>query len=77
MRLWLKTLREERQMTMKMVADKLSISESYYCAIENGSRQKKMDVSVISGLASALSVPIAQAVQYECEYARGISETVA
>ena len=39
MRDWLKNLRIEKKLTMKELASKLGISESYYCAIENGERQ--------------------------------------
>lgn len=68
MREWLKALRNEKRMTMKEVGAKLGISESYYCAIENGERQKKMDMMVVSGLASAFEVPVADIVRMECEY---------
>ena len=44
MREWLKTMRTEQGMTMKDLSRKLGISESYYCAIENGERQKRMDL---------------------------------
>lgn len=65
MRLWLKNARETRGMTMKMLADKLNISESYYCSIENGTRQKNMDVSLVSKLSVAFDMPIVEIV--ECE----------
>lgn len=68
MREWLKSLRTEKQMTLKNVADKLDISESYYCAIENGTRQKSLDLTLVSGLSVALDVPIAQIVKSELEY---------
>ena len=70
MREWLKNLRSEKRMTMKDVGAKLGISESYYCAIENGERQKKMDMMVVSGLAAAFEVPVADIVRMECEYSR-------
>ena len=68
MREWLKNLRTEKKMTMKETGAKLGISESYCCAIENGERQKKMDMMVVSGLASAFGVPVAEIVRMECEY---------
>ena len=67
MREWMKTLRNERQLTMKDVSAKLGISESYYCAIENGSRQKKMDMVLVSGLASIFEVPLSAIFEYEKE----------
>lgn len=65
MREWLKTLRAEKGYTMKEMGDKLHISESYYCAIENGDRQKKMDVTVAAGLAEAFGVPIAHIIELD------------
>ena len=67
MREWLKTLRTEKGFTMKEMGTKLGISESYYCAIENGERQKKMDIVLIAGISSALNVSVARIVQYESE----------
>ena len=68
MRHWLKTLREQKNITMKSMGDFLGISESYYCAIEKGERQKKMDMTLASGLAAILGVPIADVVNYESEW---------
>ncbi len=65
MREWLKILRIEKGYTMKEMGDRLHISESYYCAIENGDRQKKMDVTVAAGLAEAFSVPIARIIELD------------
>lgn len=65
MRKWLKTLRVEKGRTMKEMGDKLHISESYYCAIENGDRQKKMDVTLAAGLAEAFGVPIARIIELD------------
>ena len=68
MREWLKNLRTEKNLTMKDLGRKLGISESYYCEIENGNRQKKMDVTLIAGLSNALNIPMAVIVQKESEY---------
>ena len=67
MREWLKKCREAKGYTMKEMSQKLDISECYYCAIENGSRQKKMDIVFASALASVLNIPIAEIVRYESE----------
>lgn len=53
---------------MRNVADVLGISESYYCAIENGERQKRMDVSFALGLAKALTVDPAEILRNEAKY---------
>lgn len=65
MREWLKKAREDSGLTMKVVADKLGVSESYYCAIENGTRQKKMDIVLATGLSAVLGVPLAAVVEME------------
>ena len=65
MRVWLKNLRTQRGFTMKEMGEKLGVSESYYCAIECGTRQKKMDMLVASGLAAIFEIPIAQIAVYE------------
>lgn len=66
--MWLKNLREERKMTQKEVASKLGISESYYCSIERGERQKKMDMFVITGLAVAFNVQVTEIAKMEAAY---------
>ena len=50
---------------MKNMAEKLGISESYYCAIENGERQRKMDMLLASGLSAILEVPVSRIVQLD------------
>jgi transcriptional regulator with XRE-family HTH domain len=52
---------------MKDIASKLGISESYYCAIENGERQKNMDLTLVSGLSAALGISVSRIVKYEKE----------
>jgi len=73
MREWLKNLRVEKGFTMKQLGDKLGISESYYCSIENGTRQRKMDVMLISGLSVALNTPISEIVRLESEYTSALA----
>ena len=67
MRTWLKNLRIEKNLSMKELGNRLGISESYYCEIENGNRQKKMDVTLIAGLSSALGVPMAHILEMETQ----------
>lgn len=52
---------------MKQLANKLGISESYYCSIENGERQKNMDMVLVSGIAEAFGISVAQVFDYEQE----------
>lgn len=52
---------------MKQLADELHISESYYCAIENGYRQMNMDISLAEKLSSILGVSLKYILQSEAE----------
>ena len=65
MREWLKKAREDKGITMKTAADELNISESYYCSIENGTRQKRMDISLASKISAVFGVPLAVVVEME------------
>lgn len=65
MREWLKAWRTEKKLTMKYMGRKLGISESYYCAIENGDRQKKMDIMLVSGLATILGKSVSEIIAAE------------
>lgn len=71
MRAWLRDLRKKKGLTMKSVAATLNISEGYYCAIENGDRQKRMDAAMICGLAKAFEVEPAKILQCESQYMEG------
>ena len=68
MRQWLKTARIEKGLTMKDMGTKLGITESYYCAIEAGERQKKMDIVLASALSTILGMPIAEVIRCESEH---------
>ena len=57
MRNYLVTLRKEKNYTQKQFAEKLDISESYYNQIENGERQKNMDVSLLCKISTVLNIP--------------------
>lgn len=62
MREWLRSLRMERGITMKDMGKRLGISESYYCAIENGDRQRNMDMLIASGISTIFDVPVSEVV---------------
>ena len=67
LREWLKDARTKKGLTMKDISSKLGISESYYCAIENGDRQKNMDITLVSGLSLALGISVSRIVKFEKE----------
>ncbi|WP_294755381.1 helix-turn-helix transcriptional regulator [uncultured Ruminococcus sp.] len=53
---YLKELREERNMSMQLVADRIGISRQYYQLIEAGERQKKMDITLVIALSNLFDV---------------------
>lgn len=65
MRDWLKEKRVEKGMTMADISEKMGITESYYCLIENGERQKKMDIAIAMKLAAILNMPVGRIVELE------------
>lgn len=65
MREYLISLRTEKKLTQKQIAQKLDISESYYNQIEKGERQKKMDITLLNRLSLALEIPITVLINYE------------
>lgn len=67
MRIWLREARERSNLTMKEVADALHISESYYCSIENGTRQKRMDLSLAYKLSFILGIAMKTILDEEAE----------
>lgn len=68
MRDWLKTARTEKQLTMKEIGVKLGISESYYCLIENGTRQVNMDIGLAASIATILGISMEKVAQLEAEW---------
>lgn len=65
MREYLVTLRKEKGLTQKQLSQKLGISESYYSQIENGERQKRMDITIIDRISLALDVPVSTLIKFE------------
>lgn len=65
MREWLKKLRTDSGLTMKEMGEKLGISESYYCTIESGDRQKRMDLKLASGIAEIFGISVDQVVAFD------------
>ena len=71
MREWLAKKRAEKGLAMKEMGLKLGVSESYYCAIENGTRKKRIDITLIVGIAEAFEIPVDSVIQCEIEYLSG------
>ena len=68
MRTWLKDLRNSKGMTQREMAQKLGITEAYYALIENGQRQKKMDVTILAGIAKATGTSVGRVAVKELAY---------
>lgn len=67
MREYLIKLRKGMSLTQQQMADKIGITKQYYSLIEKGKRQKKMDIVLVSAIASVFDMPIEQIVEYEKE----------
>lgn len=67
LREYLIKLRKGKSLTQQQMADKIGITKQYYSLIEKGKRQKKMDIVLVSAIASVFDMPIAQIVEYEKE----------
>lgn len=65
MRDWLAEIRKKNRMTQLEVAKKIDVSESYYSYIENGDRQKKMDVALAAKLSVVFGIPVARIIELE------------
>lgn len=65
MREWLFNIRKEKGMTQNDVAKQLDISEAYFNYIENGERQKKMDIAIASKLSVVFGIPLSKIIDYE------------
>lgn len=67
---YLLALRKRKNMTQKELAHKLDVSESYYNQIENGERQKNMDISLVNRLSLVLEIPITTIIEHENQLRR-------
>ena len=67
MRKWLKDHRTEKGLTMKELGAELGVSESYYCAIENGSRKAELSLPMAKRISEVLGISVDTIVAYEAE----------
>lgn len=65
MRKYLVEKRNQLDLSQQDVADRIGVSRQYYGFIENGSRQKKMDIDLLSKLSNALNIPFADLIEME------------
>lgn len=57
--------RKQRNESQQDVAESVGVSRQYYAMIEDGSRQKKMDVTLLTALARHFGVPASEIVEKE------------
>ena len=67
MREWLKEERIKRGLKQKEMADKLDLSAEYYNYIENGQRQKSLDITLAAKISVIFCIPIQQIVELEAK----------
>ena len=65
MREYLKLMRESMGLSLQDMADKIGISRQYYQLIENGERQKKMDITLVKSIATIFGVPLETIIEQE------------
>jgi transcriptional regulator with XRE-family HTH domain len=62
---YLKVMRKDRGLSLQDMADKIGISRQYYQLIENGERQKKMDITLVKRIATVLGVSLETIIEQE------------
>ena len=67
MRKYLKELRDKKEISQKQTANILGISQNYYSMIENGERQKDLDLSIVTKLAELFNVSVEWIAEQEKE----------
>lgn len=68
MREYLVKLRKQYDLSQQDVADYVGISRQYYNAIENGVRQKKMDITLITKFADLFKTSLQRICDAESEW---------
>lgn len=58
MREYIKEAREKAGYTQQQMAEKIGISQNYYCDIENYVRQKELRMNTLSKLSEILNIPL-------------------
>lgn len=65
MREWLINLRGE--ISQSEIAEKLGITQQYYSYIENGERQKKMDIQLCEKIANIFGISVSDIIKFEAD----------
>lgn len=65
MRTYLVKRRNELNLSQQDVANSIGISRQYFNSIETGTRQKKMDITLVAKLATALNLTVENIIHAE------------
>lgn len=65
MRKYLYELRKANSFSQRDMANKLDISESYYCLIEKGNRKKNLDLSLALKISEIFNMDVNRIVELE------------
>ena len=57
--------RKENGIKAADMAERLGLSESYYSQIENGKRQKNMDIALVAVISKVTGIPLQEIVEHE------------
>lgn len=65
MRIWLKKLREQKNITQSQLANHIGIKQNYYSEIENGKKQQTLSFVTAIKLAEAFNISLDDLKHYE------------
>lgn len=65
LRAWLKELRLSKKLTQEELSSRLGMSQTLYSKIENGERQKDMDLKTASAIANVFKLSLKRINEYE------------
>lgn len=68
MRLYLKNLREQKELSQYDVAKLIGVSQQAYSLIENGDRQQDMKLSTLQKISEIFSTPLDEILKLENKY---------
>ena len=71
MREYLVDYRKKSDFSQHYVAKRLGISSQYYQMIENGTRQKNMNITLVSKLSDVFCVPMQEIINQEQQWKSG------
>lgn len=65
MREWLKNARDKKGLSQRETARRLEIGQQYYSGIENGTRQKELQLLMAVRLSELLQIPLREIIEAE------------